>query len=237
MFNPIAKFIGIAAISIGGLSSINVHAAAVSATAQIFGIDGGSLLNFSNDQYLTDVSTPYNSGFNASTAIQNYYFNDTVNGNTSFAASDYSFAPAPYTTAGATGNGSGNSTILWSFDWVATGTGTATFDAEYLYSATVANLVSGETGIASSSISAILEGTQNKKDLLYYFNNINGNTFGDEHLTLNFDVVAGQTGTISIAVASNTIAAPAVPIPAAAWLMGSALLGLSGIARRRSHQQ
>lgn len=230
------KTIGIAALSVIGLASIDAHAAAVSATAQIFGIDGGSLLSFSNDQYLTDVSTPYSNGFNASTTIQNYYFNDTqANGNVSFASSDYSFAPAPYTTAGAIGSGSGSSTVLWSFDWIATGTGTATFDAEYLYSATVMNYVFGETGIASASISAVLEGTQNKKDVLYYFNNQNGNTFGDEHLTLSFDVIAGQTGTISIAVASNALAAPApVPVPAAAWLMGSALLGLGGIARKRT---
>lgn len=229
------KHVAIAAIiAATPLLSINAHAATASATAQIFGIDGGALLSFSNDQYLTDASTPYHSGFNASNTIQNYYFNDTQsNGNTSYAATDYSFAPTPYTTAGAIGSGSGSSTILWSFDWIATGNGTATFDAEYLYSATVANLLSGETGIASSSISAILEGTQNKQNVLYYFNNINGNTFGDEHLTLNFDVVAGQTGTISIAVASNALTAPAVPVPAAAWLMGSALLGLSGIARRR----
>lgn len=235
MFNPKTKILGATLIASIGLISIDAQAASASATAQIFGIDGGSLLSFSNDQYLTDVSTPYNSGFNASTGVQNYYFNDTqANGNVSFAQSDYSFAPAPYTTAGALGNGSGSSTILWSFDWIATGAGTATFDAEYLYSATVMNWIFGETGIASASISAVLEGTQNKKDVLYYFNNQNGNTFGDEHLTLNFDVAAGQTGTISIAVASNALVAPApVPVPAAAWMMGSALLGLAGAARKR----
>lgn len=237
MFKPLIKHSGAIALLVGvQLLSSHAHAAAVSATAQIFGIDGGSLLTFSNDQYLTDVATPYHSGFNASAAIQNYYFNDTqLNGNASFAASDYSFAPAPYTTAGAIGSGSGNSTILWSFDWTATGSGTATFDAEYLYSATVANLLNSETGMASASISAVLEGTQNKKDLLYYFNNVNGNTFGDEHLTLSLDVVAGQTGTITLAVASNALAAPAVPIPDAAWLMSSALVGLGGVARLRRY--
>lgn len=237
MFNSlIIKCSGIVLLAGATVLSTNAHAASASATAQIFGIDGGTLLSFSNDQYLTDVSTPYHSGFNASGAIQNYYFNDTQGSNVSFAASDYSFAPAPYTTAGAVGSGNGSSAILWSFDWTATGTGTAIFDAEYLYSATVANLLSGETGIASASISAVLEGTQNKQDVLYYFNNSNGNTFGDEHLTLNFNVVAGQTGTISIAVASNALTAPAVPVPAAAWLMGSALLGLGGIARSRSNR-
>ncbi|HEY3700524.1 MAG TPA: hypothetical protein VGK97_14405, partial [Spongiibacteraceae bacterium] len=203
MLNHLIKYAGtIALIAGANLLSTQAHAAAAAATAGIFGIDGGSLLTFSNDQYLSDASTPLHSGFNASSSLQNYFFNDTP----SFASIDNSLAPAPQTSAGAVGNGSGSASVLWSFDWVATGNGTATFDAEYLYSATVANLVSGETGIASASVSAVLEGTQNKKDVLFYFNNQNGNTFGDEHLTLNFDVVAGQTGTISITVASNAIA-------------------------------
>ena len=232
MINPMKKTLSAIALTSIGLISIDAHAASASATAQIFGVDGGALLSFSNDQYFTDVTTPYSTGFNTGNTVQNYYFNDTqANGDVSFAASDYSFAPAPYTTAGALKNGRGSSTVLWSFDWVATGNGTATFDAEYLYSATVTDWIFGQTGIASASISAVLEGTQNKKDVLYYFNNQSGNTFGDEHLTLSFDVLAGQTGTISIAVTSNAVAA--VPVPAAAWLMGSALLGLGGVARRR----
>jgi hypothetical protein len=32
------------------------------------------------------------------------------------------------------------------------------------------------------------------------------------------------------------VAPPAVPVPAAAWLMGSALVGLAGVARRRNHK-
>lgn len=34
----------------------------------------------------------------------------------------------------------------------------------------------------------------------------------------------------------DTIAPPAVPVPAAAWLMGSGLVGLAGLARRRRSQ-
>jgi len=45
-------------------------------------------------------------------------------------------------------------------------------------------------------------------------------------------------GQFSINLTNNTLTyaapAPAVPVPAAAWLMGSALLGLGSIARRRS---
>ena len=230
MFNQFVKHAGAIALVAGAqLLSTSAHAAVASATASILGIDGGSLLTFANDQYLSDASTPASSGFDASSTLQYYSFYDDG----SFAQIDNSFAPLPMTSASAVDNGSGSATVLWSFDWTATGTGTATFSAEYLYSATVADYMSGETGIASASISALLEGTQNKTELLFFFNNEDGNAFGDDFLTLNFDVNAGDTGTITIAVASNAVAAPAVPVPAAAWLMGSALLGLGG-ARLRS---
>lgn len=233
MFNQLTRKLGAAAVLVGaGLLSIDAHAASVTASAGIFGVDGGALLSFSNNQYMSDASTPLHSGFNASSVLQNYYFNDTP----SFASIDDSLSPAPQTSAGATGNGQGSATVLWSFDWLATGTGAATFDAEYLYSSTVANLLSGETGIASASISAVLEGAQNQQNVLYYFNNQNGNTSGFENLTLNFTVIAGQTGTITLTVASNALAASVVPVPAAAWLMGSALLGLGGVVKcRRQH--
>lgn len=44
-------------------------------------------------------------------------------------------------------------------------------------------------------------------------------------ITMN---LSGSTGSVTFASAT-----PEVPVPAAAWLMGSALLGLGGIARRR----
>lgn len=49
--------------------------------------------------------------------------------------------------------------------------------------------------------------------------------------TINTSVVnLGQTNTLTYTLTSN---APAVPVPAAAWLFGSGLLGLAGTARRR----
>jgi hypothetical protein len=45
---------------------------------------------------------------------------------------------------------------------------------------------------------------------------------------MTFKILATANG-----LASNNIEAPAVPVPAAAWLMGSGLVGLAGIARRR----
>jgi hypothetical protein len=211
----------------------NAHGATATASAGIFGIDGGALLNFSNDQYVIDVSTPLQSNSYAGTTLHNYYLNNTP----SFASVDDSLSPTPQTSAGATGNGRGSATVRWSFDWLATGTGIALFEVEYLYSATLADLLSGETGTASASISAELDGTATKQEVLYFFNGQNGNIFGDEYLTMSFDVVAGQKGTITLSVASHAMVAPPVPIPPAAWLMGSALSGLCAIAKRRREQQ
>ncbi|HET8708589.1 MAG TPA: VPLPA-CTERM sorting domain-containing protein [Pseudomonadales bacterium] len=229
--NQMMKPLKLASVLAAGLLSVNVHAAAVSATASIMDLSG-TLLNFSNDQFLSDASIPSQSGFDASTVLQSYYYTASdANGNYSYAEIDNTLAPLPQTHAGALRNGKGSATVLWTFDWTATGTGVASVDLQYLYSATVSNLLSGETGIASSSISAVLDGTSNKQDVLYYFNNQNGNTSGIADLILNFNVVAGQTGTISVVTASNAVSA--VPVPAAVWLLGSGLLGLGGLAKRR----
>src|SRR3569623_3343700 len=210
------------------------QAGAASATASILNLDGGALLSFVNDQFLSDASTPFQSGFEASSTLQNYTFSTTApNGDTSFAGIDNSFLPYPQTAAGAVNNGRGAATVLWSFDWLATGTGTATVDLDYLYSATLQNLAAGETGIASSFVSLLRDGTSQQQEALNYFSNQDGNTAGENHLLLNFDVNAGDTGSITVAVASTALIAP-VPVPGAVWLLGSALSALLGIARRKA---
>jgi hypothetical protein len=212
--------------------SLPAQAAAVSATASITDVST-SLLQLSNDLYLNDASTAFQSGFSTGTVLQSYNFNDTTpNGNTSFASIDPTFAPSPGTSAGAIGSGSGSATVLWTFDWTATATGTASIDLGYLYSATVQNLLAGETGIASSDITLLLDGTSNKSEALNFFNNVNGNTSGFSDLLLTFDVMEGQTGAFTVTAASNALVAP-VPLPAGIWLFGSSLLGFAGVLRRR----
>lgn len=227
--------------TLGALTLVSVtiaageaHAASASATASIINLDGGTLLSFSNDQYLSDAATPFQSGFDAGNTLQNYSFNTTAsNGDTSFASIDNGLSPLPQTSAGAVNNGQGAATVLWTFDWTATGSGTATVDVNYLYSATVQNLNPGETGIASSYISLLDDGASEAQEALHFFNSVNGNTSGDGHLLLGFDVNAGDTGTLTVTVASNALVAP-VPVPGAVWLLGSALAGLVGYARRKA---
>lgn len=234
MLKKMSTTVGVLAVLAGQVLTIGAaHAASVSATASI--IDRtSSLLSFSNDQFLSDASTPFQSGFDAGSVLQNYYFNTTAgNGNTSYAQIDNSSAPFPQTSAGAGHDGKGSATVSWSFDWLATGTGTATLDLQYLYSATVLNIAAGETGKASSFVSVLLDGTHNIQEALYFFNNVNGNTSGINDLVLNFGVNAGDKGTFTVTTASNAIAASVVPIPAAVWLLGSALTGLAGFTRRK----
>ena len=121
---------------------------------------------------------------------------------------------------------------MWSFDWTAAGTGTGTVDLDYFYSA-LQNLAADETGIASSFVSLLRDGTSQQQEALNYFSNQNGNTAGENHLLLNFDVNAGGIGSLTVVVASTALIAP-VPVPGAVWLLGSALAALLGIARRKA---
>ena len=205
-----------------------------SATDSNLNLDGGALLCFANDQFLSTAKPHYQSGFDASSSLQNYSFiTSAPNGDSSFDGIDYSVLAYPLSSAGAVYIVRGAATVLWAFDWLATGTGTATVDLDYLYSATLQTLAAGETGIASSFVSLLRDGTSQQQEALINFSNQDGNTAGENHLLLNFDVNAGDTGSITVAVASNALIAP-VPVPGAVWLLGSALAGLVGIARRKA---
>jgi len=59
-------------------------------------------------------------------------------------------------------------------------------------------------------------------------------TIGQNDLSdgASVQLTTGQTKTASFAI---TFAPAEVPVPAAAWLFGSGLLGLAGVARRRKH--
>lgn len=235
MFHINATTAGVLAIlASSALAVTNANAATVTATASITDITS-SLLSFSNNQYLSDASTPFQNGFDAGSVLQNYWYNNTAhNGDTSFASIDDGFAPLPQTSAGAAHKGQGSSTVLWSFDWTAIGTGTAMLNLEYLYSATVANYAVGEKAMASSRVAVGLDGTQNQQESLHFFYNEDGNTSGFSNLVLNFNVNSGDTGTFTVSTASNAVAEQApVPLPAAAWLLGSAAVGLLGFARRK----
>lgn len=113
MFSQMLKRSGIALLCLcAGSLGANVYAASVSATASITDINT-TLLSLSNNQYLSDASTPFQSGFNASSVLQIYFFNTTAsNGDSSFAQIDDTFALLLQMTAGAVNRGFGSASVL-----------------------------------------------------------------------------------------------------------------------------
>lgn len=192
-----------------------------------------TLLSASNDQYLNDASTPFDSHFSVGTELANVEFNSSTGGGTSYAAIFSDFAPLPQTTASAITDGQGHASVLWTFDWTATSDGLASISLDFLNTAIVQDLLPGETALARSFASLIVDGTTLEESALHFFQSVEGVTGGIETLGLSFAVFAGQTGTFTLALASDAFVAPAVPIPAALPLLGSALLGFGALSRRR----
>jgi hypothetical protein len=55
----------------------------------------------------------------------------------------------------------------------------------------------------------------------------------NKNIYIDFTLHPGDSGTFTIATNTNTSAAAAVPVPAAFWLLGSGLVGLAGVRRRK----
>lgn len=56
----------------------------------------------------------------------------------------------------------------------------------------------------------------------------------NQHFNGLANLIAGNTYMLNISMTQEVSATSAVPVPAAAWLLGSGLLGLLGVARRRT---
>jgi hypothetical protein len=229
--NKLIKVTAAAVIGAAGFFTAPVYAAAVSATASFLDLSVSNL-TLSNDQYLNDASTPFDSGFSAGSVLENYNFNTSTPGGTSYAAISSDFAPLPQTTAGAVDKGLGHASVLWTFDWEATATGTASISLDFLSAAILQNLGTGETAFARSYGSVLLDGTNLEDSANYFFNTQTGNVGGIESLGLSFAVLAGQRGTFTLTLSSDAYASP-VPVPAALPLLASALFGFGAFARRR----
>jgi hypothetical protein len=187
-------------------------------------------LAVTGSSYYVDASTPFFSDFDF--ALTPVSFNTSTAGGVSLAQIDNSLSPLPGTHAAAELDGEGHATALWSLDWVATSTGRAFFGLDYLYDATVQSMQAGQRALARSYASLLLEGTSLSDSAVYFLDNVDGNLFDLRTLSLSFDVVAGQTGTFTMALNSDARVVKA-PEPAALLLLGSALAGLVVVRRQR----
>ncbi len=89
------------------------------------------------------------------------------------------------------------------------------------------------TGPFSDLQSGSYFGTEFDSSLAWRLNFLFGNQ-GFNTKNLNRFAWAVRTGDVPAICSGDNCEPPAVPIPAAAWLFGSGLLGLIGIARRRA---
>lgn len=232
MSNRILSRLAKVAVVLAGFVAAPAMAGHAGATASFVDMTL-TLLTASNYSYLNDASTPFDSHFSVGTELAAVEFNSSTAGGTSYAAIFNDFAPLPQTTASAITDGQGHASVLWTFDWTATESGIASISLDFLTTALVQNLLPGETALARSYASLIADGTTLEDSALHFFQSVEGVTGGIETLGLSFAVLAGQTGTFTLALASDAFVAPAVPIPAALPLLGSALLGFGALARRR----
>lgn len=228
MFNRLTARMATAfAVAITTLASPSVQATAVTSTAaftdiSLFGITA------SNHQYFVEATTPFFSDFDF--ALTPLSFNTSTPAGVSFAQIQDIFAPLPGTSAGATTKGEGHATALWTFDWTATSTGTASVNLEYLFDATIFNLLAGDRAIARSYFSIGLDGTSLFNSALYTFDSVENNVGGFDYLGLSFNVQAGETGSLTMAL--NSDAYVAAPEPSTLPLLGCALAGLIVFRRR-----
>lgn len=156
-----------------------------------------------------------------------------------------------------TGYGTGGNTMIASFNVMSAGTQLHfDFDAALIMQTL---LGTGDQGAAASAGMQITINGPSGYQFLWTPNGAAGGIVGGTEYTDPFSLNWGISGTDSFSAASGassfhavtsglalgsytmnitmtqTANVSAVPVPAAAWLLGSGLLGLIGVARRKSH--
>ena len=208
----------------------DAQAAAVQASAMITDRTG-TLLNFSlTNEYDVIATTKQQEDFRFDTVLPSVFLNDSDG--FSFAGVDNLFDPMPSTTAGAHDLGIGTSSVIWSFGYTATGAGTAVLDLSFSALVHALNVGAGEKAGGSALINIKRSGVQETGAEAFYFLTGGGHTGQDSHLLYSFNTALGDVGSFIVTVSSQAATSP-VPVPAAVWLLCSALTGLGVLRRKR----
>jgi hypothetical protein len=206
------------------------QAAAVQASAMITDRTG-TLLSFSStNEYDVIATTKQQDDFRFGSVLPSVSLSD-ANG-FSFAQVDNFWDPMPSTLAGAHDLGLATSSVIWSFDYTATGTGTAVLDLSFSALVDALNIGPGETAGGSALINVKRSGVQEAGAEAFYYLTGGGHTGQDAHLLYTFNAGLGDLGSFIITVSSQAVTSP-VPVPAAVWLLGSALAGFGAMRRKR----
>jgi hypothetical protein len=109
-----------------------------------------------------------------------------------------------------------------------------TVDIEYFYNASIINFLAGESAGVSSNMAVTYPKADSIQVIsaLHQYSNQNVEDSAIGHFVFDIIVGEGQKGSLTFTAASNATVA-SVPVPAAAWLFGSALVSMVGLRRRK----
>ena len=207
------------------------NAAAVQASAFISD-RAGTLLDFSlTNDYDVIATTSQQEDTRFSSTLPSVFLSDS-NG-FAFAQVDNTFDPFPSVSAGAHDLGMASTSVIWSFGYTATGTGTALLDLSFFATVDSLNVGPGEKAGGSALINIKRSGVQEAGAEAFFVVTGGGHDGQDSHLYYSFNTALGEMGEFIVTVASQAGVAP-VPLPAAVWLLCSGLLGLGALRRKRS---
>lgn len=193
-----------------------------------------SLFSSANPNEFT-AHGPYGSGYTYSDAVI------TSSAITSVAGGSASAIAETYVTGTSTGVGSSSNTLTTTLTAGVTGVVQFSFYAtSYLQSILYGAGGAGNASMGFSATITPLSGGPSIWELQPVELNAsvgpsaqNYSVDGD-YFVGAANLVAGQQYTLNITMSQHVNAVSAVPVPAAAWLLGSGLLGLVGVARRKA---
>lgn len=241
------KIISVLSVAVASIS-FEAHAAAVISEAYVDGVTvtttGSAYFWFDgdSDNFLAEAVANFGTGYDVIDSnadilsVASYADSYPADFTTASAAAESTYLDAfsgPYSTATVydAGNASGLTQTDMSFEVGGFGTVLIEFDV------TVINEIVGSLGGEYAEASISVTDSFGSTDIFSMADGFNGDVYKQTSaiLTLAFDVNGSNTGSVFVdTFAFADTAVNPVPVPAAAWLFASALLGLAGVSRRKA---